>query len=1156
MAVRRGVSLFLVLTLAVATAQAGTSAVSAGGWHSLALHADGTVRSWGDDSAGALGIGRSLVSSSPTVVAGLSGVTAVAAGGNRTVALKADGTVWSWGSNDYGELGDGTTTPRSTPVQAVGLSGIRQIAAGRFHTVALKSDGTVWTWGSNNYGELGAQGGSGVTARPVSGMSGVVEIAAGGYHTIARKSDGTLWAWGANDRGQLGDGAPTPDYTGRSTPVQVIGLTDVEQISGGAAHTVARKADGSVWAWGSNHGGALGDGTTIDRSTPVRVIGLSGVAVDISAGAIYTLARKNDGTVWAWGSDDYGEIDGSYVDHLAAIQLGGLTGAKQIAAGFLHSVAVRSDSGLWAWGANGNGQLGDGTTNSSPAPIQVPGLTGVRAAAVGGFHTVALRLDGTVLTWGDNSVGQLGNAVFTFRTTPASVEGLPQVTAVAGSLYQSFALTADGSVFAWGNNLANQFQDDSVGHSTPQRLSGLSNVARISAGAFHSVALLSDGSVRAWGSNYRGRLGVGGDFSTSDVVVVSGLSGVRRVSGGGGHTLAVKSDGTVWAWGENDAGQLGDGTTTDRYAPVQVASITNAVEVAAGPSHSLALLSDGTLLAWGRDYEGQLGDGGASPSRTTPVRVPGLSRVSAIAAGRDFSLALVDGNVWAWGVNYNGGIGCPDCDGRAGPLQVPGLARIAAIATLVGHVLALRDDGSIYSWGAGTLGQLGDGTLVDRESPVTVLRVGGGGSIAANDWFLDLDPAIPSTIPADKIPVFLVAAAKAGSGIEANIRFRAQDVGTPIFVFGYAPATLFSAAKDGPQCVLVQLSGGQLTQVSASSLQAYVSGVTTTAGQAVTVLSNLSTTSLGGATFCVGSASTSTQSVSAANNMCIVTVPAATGAPSCEAPASGTATGQPSYEGLWLKGDESGWGVNLTHQGTTLFATWFTYDTDGTGMWLVASSVAQTSAGNFSGTLYRTVGPAFSANPFNSIGFPANYTQVGTLTFSFMDANTGTMSYTVNGVTQSKAITRYIYASGGTNCTLGGTQGTSPNYQDLWLRSSGGTTEAGWGVNITHQGDILFATWFTYLAGSSSTNKGMWLVMSNGNKTAPGVYTGALQTTMGPAFSAVPFNPTSVVRTTVGSATFSFTDADNGTFSYTVNGLTQSKPIARYVYASPTTVCR
>jgi hypothetical protein len=257
-----------------------------------------------------------------------------------------------------------------------------------------------------------------------------------------------------------------------------------------------------------------------------------------------------------------------------------------------------------------------------------------------------------------------------------------------------------------------------------------------------------------------------------------------------------------------------------------------------------------------------------------------------------------------------------------------------------------------------------------------------------------------------------------------------------------------------------------------------------------------------------------------------------------------------SYEGLWLKSplnSESGWGVNLTHQGTYLFGTWFTYDTDGSGMWLVMSSAAQTSPGNYSGDLYRTTGPAFSSAPFNPISFPANYTRVGTMSFAFTDADNGTISYTVNGVTQSKTITRYRYASGGTYCTVGGT-GTSANYEDLWWNPS----ESGWGVNITHQGDILFATWYTYRADG----KGQWLVMSNGIKTSQGVYSGDLQRTTGPAFSAIPWSPSSVTRTTVGSATFTFSNANTGLFSYTLDGVTQAKSITRYTFASPTTLCQ
>ncbi|HUQ28280.1 MAG TPA: hypothetical protein VM051_06790 [Usitatibacter sp.] len=269
-------------------------------------------------------------------------------------------------------------------------------------------------------------------------------------------------------------------------------------------------------------------------------------------------------------------------------------------------------------------------------------------------------------------------------------------------------------------------------------------------------------------------------------------------------------------------------------------------------------------------------------------------------------------------------------------------------------------------------------------------------------------------------------------------------------------------------------------------------------------------------------------------------------------------TAAPSYQGLWLKtpfASESGWGINFTHQGTVLFATWFTYDTDGGGMWLVMSSGNQTGPGRYEGDILRTTGPGFNAAPFTPLA-DSNYTRVGTLTVTFSDVNTGSMTYTVNGVTQTKPIARYVYAAAPT-CTVGGTAGPTPNYGDLWWRSE---AESGWGVNIVHQGDILFATWFTYAAGgtASSPAKGMWLVMSNGNKTANGVYTGGLQRTTGPnPFSnTTAFDPNLVQRNTVGDATFTFTDANTGTFRYTVDGITQTKPIQRLRYSSPATVCR
>ena len=259
-----------------------------------------------------------------------------------------------------------------------------------------------------------------------------------------------------------------------------------------------------------------------------------------------------------------------------------------------------------------------------------------------------------------------------------------------------------------------------------------------------------------------------------------------------------------------------------------------------------------------------------------------------------------------------------------------------------------------------------------------------------------------------------------------------------------------------------------------------------------------------------------------------------------------------NFQALWWRApanSESGWGVNITHQGDILFATWFTYDTDGSGMWLVMSNGAKVADKTYSGALLRTTGPPFNAVPFDStrIGF----TTVGTATFAFTDADSGTFTYTVNGVTQSKPIVRQVFASPVAQCAAGGSAGAAPNYQDLWWRSPA-NSESGWGVNITHQGDTLFATWFTY----GADGKGLWLVMSDGARTGPSTYSGPLYRTTGPPFNAVPWDRTAVSVNPVGTATFAFIDANSGTFSYTVNGVSQSKPITRQVFSTPATVCR
>ena len=985
----------LFLCLALAGAHAAEPSVSAGGWHSLALHRDGTVRSWGDDSTGALGIGRPLGSATPRAVAGLTGVVAVSAGGNHTVALKGDGTVWAWGANDNGELGDGSTTSRSVPVRVLGLDAVVQISAGRFFTMARKSDGSVWTWGSNNAGELGDDGGHRSLARQVAGLANVVEISAGYYHAVARTSDGSLWSWGLNGDGQLGDGTRLASYEGRSRPTLVANLRDVAQVSGGGYHTVARKTDGTVWAWGANVGGELGNGTTTQSSTPVQV-GLANI-VEISAGAMYSLARGADGSVWAWGQGGYGQIgDGVHENRPTPIRLFELNGVSRLAAGFLHSAALREDGGLFVWGHNANGQLGDGTTTMATRPFRLPGVADLSAVAVGLYHTVALKRDGTVMTWGDDSQGQLGHAVYTFRSTPEPIPGLSSVIAVSAGYLHSLALLGDGRVFAWGSNGVNQLTGDGVGSSTPRPVTGLANVVQIAAGVFHSLARLGDGTVRAFGSNYRGRLGNGNPDDFGPLSVVQGLSGVTHVSAGGGHSLAVRGDGSVWAWGENDFGQLGDGSTTDRFAPVRVAGLTDVVEVAAGPSHSLARKRDGTVWAWGRNIEGQLGDG-SDVNRATPVQVRGLADVTALAAGRDFSVAVVNSRVLVWGFNYNGGLGCGACETRRVPMVIAGLDGVRAVSAMQYHVLAMRADGTVRSWGGGSLGQLGDGTLVDRDPPVVVLRERGAGSVAGNDWYLDLEPGVTSIIRAEDVPVFLVTAAASGNDISASIRPRPQDVGTTasLFVFALAPADVVRNAVHDPalplrmtakragkdtqvQCVLAQLTAsGQLVGVSAANLQAYLTGVLSAQGAAVSILNGVPIANIGGATFFVGYGPNASSMLNGGTNRGVVTVP---GANQCKP--------EPPQTGWWWNPAEDGRGFSIEKRGNNLFFASFLYDASGRSTWFVSSGPV-----SLDGSLYR--GDLLSARGGQTLGgaypgFPTLRNE-GELSIAFNNASNGTL---------------------------------------------------------------------------------------------------------------------------------------------------------------------
>ncbi|RCW49188.1 fibronectin type III domain-containing protein [Paenibacillus prosopidis] len=348
-----------------------------------------------------------------------SGVTMVAAGRFHSLALKEDGTVWAWGNSFT--LGNGTPYSSATPVQAKDLDSVTAVAAGGDHSLALKSDGTVWAWGENEYGVLGedpSRTSWRLTPVQVQGLSSVVAISASFTHNLALKSDGTVWAWGMNNAGQLGNGTTSDIYTSFYTPSQVQGLDSVTAVAAGPGISLAVKSDGTLWAWG----GTVGDGTTDRHSTPVQVQGLSSV-VSFDAGDSRFVV-KSDGTVWAWGWNGYGQLgDGTTTTRYTPVQLQQLGSVAAFAADEWHSLAIKSDGTVWEWGCNSKGSECY-ESDIHTTPVQVQDLSSAVDIAAGFEHSLAVKSDGTVWAWGNNGSGQLGDAARNYHSTPVQVLGL------------------------------------------------------------------------------------------------------------------------------------------------------------------------------------------------------------------------------------------------------------------------------------------------------------------------------------------------------------------------------------------------------------------------------------------------------------------------------------------------------------------------------------------------------------------------------------------------------------------------------------------------------------------------------------------------------------------------------------------------------------
>jgi Regulator of chromosome condensation (RCC1) repeat len=360
-------------------------------------------------------------------------------------------------------------------------------------------------------------------------------------------------AWGDNEYGNLGDGT----LVQRPTFVNVG--NNVTQVAAGYDHSLAVISDGSVWSWGRNTFGQLGTGAVGLSKSPQLVSGISGTVTQVAAGWSHSLALGSDGTVWAWGDNQYGELgDGNFSQSDSPVKLAGLSGITQIAAGEDWSLALRSDGTVWAWGDNLYNELGpqvQDVYDNSDVPVQVTGLSGVTQIAAGAEFGMAIQttvklgfLRHSVWTWGQEVWGQVGNGQLTDPFSPGGVinpyqvTGIPAPAAIAAGTYSAMMVGTDGSVWGWGQDLFGNLgagSGNGILYSPTQTLSPGSGIIQLAAGYDDVLGLRSDGTVVAWGNNSNGQLGNGTTTNSVTPVQVSGLSGVSRVSAGFDYSLAV-----------------------------------------------------------------------------------------------------------------------------------------------------------------------------------------------------------------------------------------------------------------------------------------------------------------------------------------------------------------------------------------------------------------------------------------------------------------------------------------------------------------------------------------------------------------------------------------------------------------------------------------
>lgn len=823
----------------------------AGLHHNIVLQEDHTVWAWGYNHVGQYGTGNTTSFAYPVrVKENRTGeeladkVVNIGASGYRTILQTVDENNQKHtliaGYNNYGQIGNNTTTNATSfiPVndkdnegEAQNLDILPDDSRATNHTGYIDINGTVWTVGYNNYGQLGDD--------TVYQRKNIVQVG-----ETALKVEEIIFTMNPEDTKQIkayiedtfnvyikenevgklkfesldtsiAEVNETGLVTAKGIGDTLVRVIDIDKniqsavyvkvikkqedmqyepmVDGGSNHSVALKGDGTVWTWGYNKYGQLGNNATVTTEIPVQVKGkdaedfLTDIQM-IASGTNHVLALKADGTVWAWGYNNYGQLgDNTQITRYTPVQVLSedastpLTDIIYIAAGANFSVAVNKQGEVWSWGQNDYGQLGDGSKNAKYTPTRVKAnLSGIIKVACGMRHTVALKADGSVYSWGDNTNGQLGDNTATQRLIPVKVlettdDYVTDALSISTTNYSTHILKANGTVISVGLGTSGQLGNGGkVNTKLPVIVSGvggtdtLTQVKNIKSGANTTYALRKDGTVASWGLGTNGELGnETSSNSLFPVEIVNHnadgiMSNILYIGAGANHGLAVEDTGYVEVWGLNNQKQIGDVSIAKSTHPLYIGSkiiaTPSSITMEVGDTENLkvsmesfnlfraeedlnrkvtyeslneavaTVSNEGIITAKGMGITTVVVSDNLSAKVTTvevSVLENGAVATPKVVSGLNHTVALkADGTVWTWGYNHHGQLGNGTVQSSYIPEKI-NLTDVIDVAAGDYFSMALKKDGSIWAWGYNDRGQLAQDNKIESLTPVPVKGVNG-----------------------------------------------------------------------------------------------------------------------------------------------------------------------------------------------------------------------------------------------------------------------------------------------------------------------------------------------------------------------------------------------------------------------------------------------